>query len=1089
MTALSSLRKQGVTGLLLAALILVGFLAVRPFISGDRRPDEPAPFVAPRDEPSVVLAAAAEESDDQPSEAPARAAAATSRTFRFFLNDQPAADTEFALLPWDDEIALAARSHIGLPKSLIARLAQRFVTGASGEASVDVPFVPFFLAARAPGSAPFGQRFDRLPEDVSLSLPPEQHLRGIVVNNIDEPVSGVTVLAHRAFQDEYVYDRVRDDDQRTAGMFFESTVPALAGGSFDVGGLPAARVFVIALAGHKTSERRVDFVLPSEEVCELMLRDALTWRGLVADEATGQPLEGARVSSFERNGDLSIFQHVVTTTDALGRFELAGVPAAADLFGLRVSRREYATYMRRLEPSVVERNEDLFVPLKRACSVAGVVRSRQGEPLAGVWVQVHQDGTFDLVDYTQTDAAGRFAIEFVAPGERYALVGSGKGYYIAIQEGVEICSVSEHEILLDPLPSLRGRVLVDDYPLQQGVARVFQEDPAGNRLVDAVADVAPATGDFEFAFLDAGRYVLDVSASGHAPVRVANVPVQNEADVNTIEVTLQRGASLRGAVFVKGTRQAIIGAKVTLGDEVQDGRVLGPLPEASTAVTDGNGDYLLENVPVGTARKLFVDHPDYSVGTAVLFLEEGSLSARLDVELTRACLVTATVTDELGRRFMSIDGTAYTSEGERRSTWDSSGVLRFDRLPPGSTTIQVGVLSGTRADLRDRRMNQRFELAEGETRSLTFSLAGGARIHGRLIGPASSPLFRRLWVVSALLERPDLFDHTSSPDHHGYYVLSGIAPGRRVVFVEPADAGTGFRVSRTVDLLPGSDIELDFPLPLSGMQGTVAARGGGPVVGALIQMLPRDPAASAAAETPYPLRLETRSNESGAYEIVGAQPGSYAFSVKAAGFACEEGMIQIADEEAVVQQNIVLEKEARLEVVLSDRAGSPVLSTACTVERADGASLQPLRALPELLPDRLVFEGAATALYRARVRAEGFFPAEQTASCTSGTTTTLPITLRRPGSLVIRLVSPAALPAAQVALDVLDLQTGARAADWIAAGLVTSSTSSSATDLDGEIRLDGLPEGRFRISAPGASKEIDVLPGAVTGPVTLQQAP
>ncbi|MBI4881711.1 MAG: hypothetical protein HY812_18920, partial [Planctomycetes bacterium] len=92
-------------------------------------------------------------------------------------------------------------------------------------------------------------------------------------------------------------------------------------------------------------------------------------------------------------------------------------------------------------------------------------------------------------------------------------------------------------------------------------------------------------------------------------------------------------------------------------------------------------------------------------------------------------------------------------------------------------------------------------------------------------------------------------------------------------------------------------------------------------------------------------------------------------------------------------------------------------------------------------------------------------------------------------SLVIRLVSPAALPAAQVALDVLDLQTGARAADLIAAGLVTSSTSSSATDLDGEIRLDGLPEGRFRISAPGASKEIDVLPGAVTGPVTLQQAP
>ncbi|MBI4881387.1 MAG: carboxypeptidase regulatory-like domain-containing protein, partial [Planctomycetes bacterium] len=1028
MTPLNSLRKLGVTGLLLAALILVGFLAVRPFISGDRRPEEPAPSVAPRVEPSVALAPAADESDDQASAAPARAAAATSRTFRFLLNDQPAADTEFALLPWDDEIALAARSHIGLPKSLIARLAQRFVTGASGEASVDVPSVPFFLAARAPGSAPFGQRFDRLLESVSLALPPEQRLHGIVVNSIDEPVSGVTVLAHRAFQDEYVYDRIRDDDQRTAGMFFESIAPALAGGSFDVGGLPAARVFVIALAGQKTSERRVDFVLPSEEVCELMLRDAITWRGLVADEATGQPLEGAQVSSFERKGDLSMFQHVVTTTDALGRFELAGVPAAADLFGLCVSRRDYATYMRRLEPTVVERSEDLFVPLKRACSVAGVVRSLKGEPLAGVWVQVHQDGTFDLVDYTQTDASGRFAIEFVAPGERYALVGSGQGYHIAIQEGVEICSVFEHEILLDPLPSLRGRVLVEDYPVERGIARVFQEDRAGNRLLQATADVAPATGEFEFPFLDAGRYVLDVSASCYAPLRVADVPVQAETDINSIEVTLRRGATLRGTVFARGTRQVIIGAKVTLGDELLDGDIVGPLPGAPAAVTDGNGEYLLENVPVGTARKLFVDHPDYSVGTAVLFLEEGSLSARLDVELTRACLVTATVTDELGRRFMSIDGTAYTSQGEQRDIWDSSGILRFDRLPPGNTAIQAGVSAGTRADLRDRRMAQRFELAEGETRALTFSLAGGGRVHGRLVGPAASPLFRRLWVLSSLAEHPDLVDQATSPDHHGYYVLSGIAPGRRVVYVEPADAGTGFRVSRTVDLLPGSDIKLDFPLPLSGMQGTVSARGGGPVVGARIQMLPRDPAASAPAETPYPFRLDTRSNESGAYQIVGAQPGSYAFSVKAAGFACEEGMIQIADEEAVVQQNIVLEKEARLEVVLSDRAGSPVLSTACTVERADGASLQPLRALPELLPDRLVFEGAATALYRARVRAEGFFPAEQTASCTSGTTTTLPITLRQPGSLVIRLVSPAALPAAQVALDVLDLETGARAA-------------------------------------------------------------
>lgn len=56
------------------------------------------------------------------------------------------------------------------------------------------------------------------------------------------------------------------------------------------------------------------------------------------------------------------------------------------------------------------------IRLQRACSVAGLVRDRAGDPADGAWIEVQWGSEIDQRDQTYTDEAGRFELHDLPPG-------------------------------------------------------------------------------------------------------------------------------------------------------------------------------------------------------------------------------------------------------------------------------------------------------------------------------------------------------------------------------------------------------------------------------------------------------------------------------------------------------------------------------------------------------------------------------------------------------------------------------------------------------------------------------------------------
>ncbi|MFH0944882.1 MAG: carboxypeptidase-like regulatory domain-containing protein, partial [Planctomycetota bacterium] len=609
--------------------------------------------------------------------------------FEFRLDSEPASNTEFFILPWSEAIRERAWSLEGLSKSLIERESEPYESDASGIASLEMVTLPFFLAARAPGSAPFGKLFEAAPDGSPIDLSHEEHLYGRVVTGMERAVVDAQVVARRGFEDEYNTDGVREDDQRVAGMFFESVVRTDPDGSFEIGGLPAARVQVMARAPGEASHVHAEFALPMSEPIELVLRSSVDISGLVLAESDGRPIEGARVAAIIplRGGRLT--ETTVASSDDAGGFELKGVPAGAESYRVRVVRSGYAALLSSVSHESLVKGVTPILRLKDACEARGETRSATGEAVSGAWVQVHDSESGALMHFTRSNPEGGFTIDFAEAGRPYRLIVVADGYYPVELGPRDLCSSEDLDIVLERKTTFEGRVVVDDLPLRNAQARLVMEDEVGNRLGVQETDVDPETGEFGFAGLDAGTYVLDAWAPEYAPARIKNVPVGQEPSGDAVEIRLDRGGTLRGTVTERATGRPIVGAAVTLGDRCVTGHSVGSLPGASSVMTDGNGAYILEHVPSEAPQALLVEHTGYSSESRDVLLPAQAHDGIMNVALSRACSILVWIRDEEGRRFRSFWALALTATEERQpeSGLDHSAVKTFEGLPAGKTII------------------------------------------------------------------------------------------------------------------------------------------------------------------------------------------------------------------------------------------------------------------------------------------------------------------------------------------------------------------------------------------------------------------
>ncbi|MFH0944290.1 MAG: carboxypeptidase regulatory-like domain-containing protein, partial [Planctomycetota bacterium] len=864
----------------------------------------------PRQPDGATSSVQDEETAANPSSAPLRTGADQALDFEFRIGREPAAGTTFFILSWTEENRARAWSMEGLSPSLIEREATLYTADDAGKASLKAPVLPFFLAARAPGSAPYGQLFETMPDSAPISLPPEERLRGRVVTGVERAIVDAQVIARRDFQIEYDFDGIQKDAQRVAGMFFESIVTTDPDGVFEIGGLPAARVIVVARAPGESSHAHTEFVLPMSEPIELVLRSAVDISGLVVAVADGRPIDGARIASVIQLPGGTITETSIATSGVEGRFELRGVPSGEKEYPLRVTRSGYAVLLANVTVDSLTRGEMPILRMKEACVARGKLRSRAGEAVPGAWVLVHDNGTGALMAFTKSGPDGDFLLDFVAPDEQYRVVGSAQGYYLKDAALDDPCSGEDLTIVLDPVPTFEGRVVVEEYPLRDARARLVLEDEVGNRLAVQEAEVDPDSGRFGFSAVDAGTYLLDAWAPGYAPRRLQNVAVLDGAEGDVVEIRLDRGGTVRGVVSEKSTGRPIVGASVKLGDRCATGHSVGDLPGAEAVRTDGEGAFILEHVPCGVEQALVVEHTEYASVTENVIVPGEALSAFANVELARGCTLRISVRDEEGHRFQSLYVSLLTPTQERVTpeAFRRSPVQVFEGLSAGEIIINASLIENVRADLGEVGFSSTVVLKDGEVRDVEYDLAEGVRVHGVVEGPGLAPAERRwsIGVLSAPVDDPDDADRYAWLRWDSSYVLAGVPPGERVFTVRSYVSGdAGIRYSKWVDVQPGVDLELNFHLPESGLRGKVKDADGAALAGVNIWARPADESEPDGPAREY-RQVRTHSSESGEYALTALDPGRYGYSVELDGYGFQQGLVEILDEEMVVERDFVL---------------------------------------------------------------------------------------------------------------------------------------------------------------------------------------
>ncbi len=231
---------------------------------------------------------------------------------------------------------------------------------------------------------------DESEDDIAIVLKPERVINLIVRNELNEPVSGVTVE---------LYDRPRDDLQ---------TIVTNSEGKAIVSGIHFDADLLHVRLTHEDYVSSIDYdqtiTLSKQEIVshhELNLKRGGKISGIVLDEQ-GQPLNGARIVAGDKYTDASPRDWSTFN----GSFTIHQVPPGQALVTVHLS--DYAPQLKRVEVAPAKTTRVEF-RLKPGVSLSGFVRTEDGEAVKGAEIiatKWHDAQTLGL--RAMTNAQGRF---------------------------------------------------------------------------------------------------------------------------------------------------------------------------------------------------------------------------------------------------------------------------------------------------------------------------------------------------------------------------------------------------------------------------------------------------------------------------------------------------------------------------------------------------------------------------------------------------------------------------------------------------------------------------------------------------------
>jgi hypothetical protein len=365
---------------------------------------------------------------------------------------------------------------------------------------------------------------------------------------------------------------------------------------------------------------------------EIRLERGFAVRGAVVD-SSGRPVRGADVELSTKESNRMFLRRAVS--DADGRFEITGVqPGNVDI---DVSHQAYASGRETTTIGPEGLSPDVLVELRVGGRITGTVKRRDGDAVPGVLVRYNRvGGSFGWFrSQAETDAAGAFALENVAPGGTSVSVLRGQAgrFEPAMGKNVEVREGEESKVdfvLRETV--VRGRV---SGPAARANLRVrfvpagfsggfYGGGTSGSSLLSTIprgSALTGADGSFELLIDQPGRYSADVTSydtSENLIRRQIDVP-----DVDVFPLDFAAGASrVVVTVLDEATRSPLADAFVSA---VPTERPVGPSssPGSGTTGTDGRA-------------VLYISDGEYRIGAQSTAYVPASVSTsvRGDDELT-----------------------------------------------------------------------------------------------------------------------------------------------------------------------------------------------------------------------------------------------------------------------------------------------------------------------------------------------------------------------------------------------------------------------------------------------------------------------
>jgi RNA polymerase sigma-70 factor (ECF subfamily) len=412
--------------------------------------------------------------------------------------------------------------------------------------------------------------------------------------------------------------------------------------------LPTGRIpIVVRATGYGPWVGEIEIPAGGTAQLEVSLSEGAVVTGVVFD-GVGAPLANALLRHGPEWPEVSL-RDSVATTDARGNYQLENLPAGE--LELVAFHEQWGSVSHKLTVAAGDAQRwDPRMPPRAV--ITGLVLDVEGQPAPGTSVMAY--ATVGHAN-TRTDAAGRFVLSPLCPGQAYQVRAEvklrGGGIAVAQRSGVPAGAEIELRPSPDQVPTarLRGRVLqTDGTPATGYVLGVETLDGSPGTVIAIGAD-----GTFELGPWDPSRLRLGVQRAGSnrafADFGVHEMRAGTTADVGNLVLPVPGAVRIRIAGAEKGAatlfRDAVF---VDLRDVKEDGIAWDDLPP---------GNYAVSVTRTGTAPLCGLAEFEVQSGrtTDLAVVLSGASRRELRLELPNGCPAGALIlraTDSTGRNML-----------------------------------------------------------------------------------------------------------------------------------------------------------------------------------------------------------------------------------------------------------------------------------------------------------------------------------------------------------------------------------------------------------------------------------------------------